>query len=177
MNGMAHTPISREISVVGYSSPIPGTDWLIITELPLTEAFSATRNAIYVLGAEALLLMFIASFALARYLKYRIVEPIQQLRDGADRIGQGDLAHRIDLTGKDEVGKLASAFNTMAAELEKQQDNLQKAIAYEFESRRANELARSNAVILALSKVAILNGKQIEFRTYFGHSWLGIAQT
>jgi hypothetical protein len=29
-------------SVVGYTSHIPGTDWLIITERPLGEAFSAT---------------------------------------------------------------------------------------------------------------------------------------
>lgn len=145
-------------SVVGYTSPVPGTDWLIITELPLTEAFSSTQNAIYVLGAEALLLMSIASFVFARYVRRRIIEPIQQLRDGADRIGQGDLAHRIDLTRKDEVGKLASSFNMMAAELEKQQDNLQKAIAYEYESQRANELARSNAMILALSNLATLLG-------------------
>ena len=44
------------------------------------------------------------------------------------------------LIRKDEIGQLASAFNTMAADLEKQQGNLQKAIAYEYESQRAREL-------------------------------------
>src|SRR5262249_19111890 len=44
--------------VVGYSRSIPTTEWLIITELPLKEAFAATQTAMYVLGAEAFLLMF-----------------------------------------------------------------------------------------------------------------------
>jgi len=127
-------------SVVGYTSHIPGTDWLIITELPLGEVFSATKNTIYLLGAEALLLMLAVSLMTVQYVQLRIVKPMEQLRDGADRIGRGDLQHRIDLPRKDEIGQLASAFNTMAADLEKQQGNLQKAIAYEYESRRAQEL-------------------------------------
>lgn len=127
-------------SVVGYTSIIPGTDWLIITELPLGEAFSATQNAIYVLGAEALLLMLAASLMAVQYVQLHIVKPMEQLRDGTDRIGQGDLHHHINITREDEIGQLASAFNTMAADLEKQQGSLQKAIAYEYESRRAQEL-------------------------------------
>jgi two-component sensor histidine kinase len=65
---------------------------------------------------------------------------MEQLSDGADRIGRGELDHRIDLVRKDEIGRLASAFNTMAADLEKQQEDLQKAIVYEYESRRSREL-------------------------------------
>ena len=44
--------------VMGYSISIPGTDWLVITELPLKEAFATTWMALYVLGAEAFLRCF-----------------------------------------------------------------------------------------------------------------------
>ena len=168
--------------VVGATTPVPGTDWAVITELPLEEAFTASRMAAFFLGAEAIFLMIIVSFTMARFVRLLIVMPMEQLRDGAHRIGQGDLNHRIDLIRKDEIGQLASAFNAMAADLEKQQDNLQKAIAYEHETRRANELARSNAMILALSKVAALleNNLQTDGRVkipaalvpYFGKEYL-----
>jgi two-component system sensor histidine kinase RstB len=65
---------------------------------------------------------------------------MEQLRNGADRIGRGNLKHRITSTGMDEIGRLAAAFNSMAADLEKNQENLQKAIAYEYEAQRAREL-------------------------------------
>jgi len=39
---------------------------------------------------------------------------------------------------------------------EKHQDNLQTVMAYNYEVKRANELARSNTMNLALSKVATL---------------------
>lgn len=127
-------------AVVGASTHIPGTDWLIVTEMSQREAFATSRLAVFVLGAEAFLLMLLVYFTVARYVRLLIVRPMEQLRVGTDRIGQGDLDYRIDTPSINEIGQLASAFNLMAADLEKQQDNLQKAIAYEYESQRAREL-------------------------------------
>jgi len=150
----AYTDFHGE-SVVAATAPVPGTDWIVITELPQSEAFASSRTAIVALGIEAVFLMLAASLTVARYARLRIAKPMEQLRDGTDRIGRGDLNYRIDMIRRDEIGQLATAFNSMAADLEKQQDNLQKAIAYEYETKRANELARSNAMTLALSKVAV----------------------
>lgn len=111
-------------SVVGYTSIIPGTDWLIITELPVREAFSATRNAIYVLGAEAFILMVLVSWVVARYLRLLIMKPMEQLREGANIIGRGDLDHRIGLNRKDEIGQLSTAFDNMAGELQDRETRL-----------------------------------------------------
>jgi two-component sensor histidine kinase/HAMP domain-containing protein len=109
-----------------------------------------------VLNIEAILLQLVTALILARYVRLLIIKPMKQLHDGADRIGQGDLNHRITMVRKDEIGQLASAFNSMAADLEKHQDNLQTVMAYNYEVKRANELARSNTMNLALSKVATL---------------------
>ncbi len=142
--------------VVGATTRIPETDWIVLTELPQSEAFAYSRTAVFVLGTEAFLLLFAVSLIVARFIQPLIAEPMEQLIIGADRIGQGDLNFRINMISKNEIGQVASAFNSMAADLEKHQDNLQAAIAYDYEVKRANELARSNAMNLALSKVATL---------------------
>lgn len=142
--------------VVAATAPVPGTDWIVITELPQSEAFAISRTAVWVLGTEAFLLLFTVSLVVARFVQPLIARPMEQLIIGADRIGQGDLNYRISMISKNEIGQVASAFNSMAADLEKHQDNLQATIAYDYEVKRANELARSNAMNLALSKVATL---------------------
>ena len=107
--------------VAGYTSYIPETDWLVITELPLTEAFAATQTATYVLGTEAFLLMFFVSWVVARFVRSLVVRPIEQLKNGAERIGQGELNYRIGAGLKNEIGQLASAFDTMAGSLQQHQ--------------------------------------------------------
>ena len=112
-------------SVAGYTSIIPGTDWLIVTELPVREAFSATRNAIFVLGAEAFILMFLVSWVVAGYLKSLVIRPIEQLRSGAERIGRGELDYRIGGGLKNEIGQLASAFDAMSSNLQQNRSQME----------------------------------------------------
>jgi len=126
--------------MVAASAIVPGTNWIVITELPNAEAFANSRSAVIVLGIASFILVFTTRLIVARSVRLTIAKPMEQLHDGADRIGQGDLKHRITSTGTDEIGRLAAAFNSMAADLEKNQENLQKAIAYEYEAQRAREL-------------------------------------
>ncbi len=48
---------------------------------------------------------------------YAIGRGVGTLRDGAKRIGGGDLEHRIELKARNELGELAQAFNAMTARL------------------------------------------------------------
>lgn len=48
-----------------------------------------------------------------------ISKPINELRDSAQRIAEGDLSHRARVKGKDEIGRLGRAFNHMADRVEK----------------------------------------------------------
>lgn len=43
-----------------------------------------------------------------------ITRPLRLLRDGAERLGSGDLTHRIAIPSRDEIGDLARAFDRMA---------------------------------------------------------------
>jgi methyl-accepting chemotaxis protein len=49
----------------------------------------------------------------------RITKRLNRLRQSAARISKGDLSHRSSVHGKDEIGQLATTFNTMAERLER----------------------------------------------------------
>ena len=42
------------------------------------------------------------------------MQPIQTLRESADRFGAGEFDHRVELHNDDEIGELAERFNVMA---------------------------------------------------------------
>jgi len=64
----------------------------------LTATFAATAVC-------TVIVLYLASIFVSR--------PIQQLRDQARRIGQGDFSHRLTLRQRDEIGELASELNAM----------------------------------------------------------------
>ncbi|TXH21843.1 MAG: HAMP domain-containing protein [Elusimicrobia bacterium] len=78
------------------------------------QALEAARERVILAAAVALAVgVFIAIL-----LSFLLSRPIRHLRDGAHRIGDGNLDHRIRITSRDELGELAGEFNTMAAKLQ-----------------------------------------------------------
>ena len=59
------------------------------------------------------------SVALAYYISRAIVTGVEKIVDGASQAAEGDLKVRISIQSKDELGKLASAFNHMTEGLGK----------------------------------------------------------
>jgi len=48
----------------------------------------------------------------------RLTRRLERLQAGVERIGEGDLSARVDVTGTDEVARLASSFNTATGRIE-----------------------------------------------------------
>ena len=65
----------------------------------------------------------LGSFALAYMASRRLTDPLRALAAGARRIEVGDLEQRVEENNDDEVGMLASSFNTMADAL-KERDRI-----------------------------------------------------
>lgn len=63
---------------------------------------------------------------LAMLLSRGLHQPLRQLIDGAQRIGNGDLEHRIEIQGHNELGLLGKSFNRMAAHLQQREGQLQR---------------------------------------------------
>lgn len=84
-----------------------------------------TRRELGALALGTLLLGAVAAALVAR----RIAGPVGQLAAGAVAISRGDLSQRIEPARRDEIGRLAVAFNHMAEELTHQRSALEDANA------------------------------------------------
>lgn len=62
------------------------------------------------------------ALVLAVYFARALRRPLAALRDAALALQRGDLAHRIDLPGRDEFALLAGSVNTMAGELSRHRE-------------------------------------------------------
>jgi len=67
---------------------------------------------------RAALVAGLVAIALAFLFSHFITGPVNALKASAQRIRDGDLTQRVRLTSSDELGELASAFNSMASQLD-----------------------------------------------------------
>ncbi|MBU0608182.1 MAG: GAF domain-containing protein, partial [Armatimonadetes bacterium] len=51
------------------------------------------------------------------WIGHTVVRPVVQLRRGVETVAAGDLDQKVGVTGSDEIGELAAAFNRMTGEL------------------------------------------------------------
>ncbi|MBX3064817.1 MAG: HAMP domain-containing histidine kinase [Anaerolineae bacterium] len=63
-------------------------------------------------------LIALAAIMAAFWLARSIIQPLYKLRESANRLSQGNFAHRVTYDGKDEIGEVANAFNEMAHQVE-----------------------------------------------------------
>lgn len=94
-------------------------------------ARTAQRNAI---GSGVLAAVLLIGLLL--YLSRSIAAPVRRVAAATQRLGQGDLAARVEFERGDEVGQLATSFNAMASSLQANQIEL---------DAQQNELEHQNA--------------------------------
>ncbi len=102
----------------------PKTHWAVFVEQPLSEALAAAYATLARAGGLlglGLLLAAVTGVALAR----RMAAPIRQLQAGAENLGAGDLAQRLDIRTGDEIEALAGSFNRMARSLQESYETLE----------------------------------------------------
>jgi signal transduction histidine kinase len=82
----------------------------------MTVFVSSTINRFLVWGAVlAIAIALIITF----FFSQTISSPIRALTSSARKLGKGDFTQRVKVTSKDEMGELATTFNSMAANLER----------------------------------------------------------
>lgn len=101
-------------------------------------------NAPWIVVGLALVLIL-----LAYAIVHRLLKPLDDIRQGADRFGRGDFAQAIPLRRRDELGDLAHRINTMAHDLEGMLDAKRALLlALSHELRSPLTRARLNAELL-----------------------------
>lgn len=78
---------------------------------------------------------------LTYFLSRRILSPVKALTTAARQFGKGDFSKRVDYNGKGEMGELARSFNSMAENLEKNEQlrrNMVADVAHELRTPISN---------------------------------------
>ena len=136
-------------SVLSAYAEVTPPGWLVFAELPADEALCARctvpllRSGVVIL--VALVLAIFAGLLLAR----RMVVPIRALRDGAVRIGSGDLGQRISINTGDELEALGDQFNAMAARLQESYAGLESKVEERTRQLEAANQAKSRFIAAA----------------------------
>ena len=87
--------------------------------LPLTQIEASVARLRHTIVVASLFTALLAGL-LALFIAEQLARPLRGLTHLAERMALGDLGGRIRLSSQDEVGRLADAFNRMAAELQTQ---------------------------------------------------------
>jgi signal transduction histidine kinase len=137
------------------------------------QALEAARHRIVI----AALLAMGFGIVVAVGLSLLFTRPIGLLRDGAHKIGEGNLNFRIRITTRDELGDLAREFNVMAAKLQ-ELDQLKQ----DFVSNVTHELRspltslRGYVELLLREGAGPINEEQREFLIVIKNNSLRLAR-
>jgi signal transduction histidine kinase len=147
----------REVlSVHAHAVPL---GWMVFIELPLEEAYAPIYRSFLRSGAILLAALVLAALA-GLYLARRMVIPIRALRDGAARIGRGDLTQRIVIETGDELQELGTQFNSMTGLLQESYATLERKV-----EERTHELAQSIEELRALGEVSQAVNSTLDLET------------
>src|SRR5678816_3451966 len=113
--------------------------------LAATKALAIRSLIIGGLGALAFALL------LALFWSRRLGSPIAELHRGAIAVSRGDLDHRIEIAGGDELTDLATAFNQMTSTL---QDNQARLAARMKEIVALHDAGRAVSSVIDMESVS-----------------------
>jgi len=145
--------------VLSMHAAIPQLGWLVFIEQPLTELMVPLRTQ--TLRSAVVLLLGLGLSVLASvFLARRMVAPIRRLQEGAARVGQGDLDHRIDIHTGDELEALAVEFNHATSQLQDSQRDLEQKVQV-----RTEALTRSVDEMRALGEIGRVVSSTLDLDT------------
>jgi len=134
--------------VLAVYSPVASLGWLVFVEMPVAEAYVPIYASVMRSGVLMLAAICLAGLT-GTFLARRMVVPIRALRDGAARIGTGDLNQRIAIKTGDELEALGDQFNSMAAQLQDWQATLEGKVEDRTQQLKLANLAKSRFLAAA----------------------------
>lgn len=87
--------------------------------------------------------LFLRFLLLALLFSQVFLKKFHLLFQGVERVGQGELSHRIQIAGTDEFGQLSDHFNGMTANLYRAQNQLREKTRMEEELKIAKQIQES----------------------------------
>jgi signal transduction histidine kinase/ActR/RegA family two-component response regulator len=138
------------------SRRIATTGWIVIAELPLSEAREMSHRALITVPIGLLALLALTAMIFRRLLWNTVLKRLDDLCRGARRLSRGDLGFRHQLPARgDELTQVMEVFNSMADDLEQrqQQQKEQAARLAEAYGRSEEELTERKRAEAALTRL------------------------
>ena len=143
----SHTPTryERGESKRAIAMAVPGTPWMVATELPSRLIVAPARAYLLNMAPLATLIVILGTLA-AWWGSRRLTAPLVGVTKAAQAMATGDLSQRVPAGRDDELGKLASSFNTMAEQVSRSHHHLEAQVA-----QRTKALEGTNAELESFS--------------------------
>jgi two-component system NtrC family sensor kinase len=112
------------------------------------------------LALTAYVIIFILGISLSLVIiLYKIVtHPVKELVSGMERVSAGDLDHPLFVKSRDEIGRLAEAFNTMTTDIKAARQKMQQwtATLEEEVAKKTEEIKKTHENLIQTEKLASL---------------------
>ncbi len=128
------------VEMIAAYAPIPQEQWGTVIQQPTSEAFAPAQKMKLQIFLLMLVSVVLAALIAAMYTR-QIVQPVNSLVSGIERMATGDLRYRIRPLGHDEVSRLAKNINTMASRLHEFQRQLKRGERLETLNKLASVLS------------------------------------
>ena len=129
-----------------------GNGWALTIETPTTIAFGSARSAAIRTLLILIPILLVGAISILFLIIRFVVMPINKLSSVTEKIAAGNLDARAEVTSRDEVGLLASAFNSMTENL--------KASYSELESKVKTRTAELSQKVGELEEKRVIIGQE-----------------
>lgn len=102
--------------VLSTSVAVGVNDWRIFVDMPISEAYDNVYDVQTVLALISFL-FFTVTEGVQLFFDRRVLEPLLDLKAGAQRIESGEMQYRIQVNTDDEIADLTATFNRMVDRL------------------------------------------------------------
>jgi diguanylate cyclase (GGDEF)-like protein len=138
-------------SSIDHNNGNDGESWMVVLTMPEVIALEASKEFTRNFLIYSILLVIILIVASVFFIK-RVTKPITELVLLTEEIGNGNLDKRINISSRDEVGRLGNSFNMMI-------DNINRTMASKAElSEEIEKRKIIEAKLMHLSTVDELTG-------------------
>jgi PAS domain S-box-containing protein len=158
-NNISEYSRAKNNRVIASMHPVTNSMWLVVVELSKEKIIESSNRFLYWLIIAGLILLIIGIFT-AWLMSRNISTPLQNLTIAASAIAAGNYSSPVQVNRRDELGKLARAFNAMASQVKSSQLKLEeKAQKYKLLFEKSPMpmwiISRSTLDILDVNEAAI----------------------
>ena len=127
----------RNESVIAAFMPIGYRDWVVVTQVDESDAYSTINETFYIVVIFGTVFSILGAAAATLGVNH-LLGPINRLAEATKRIASGEYSLHVHTKRRDEVGSLAQALNSMSDQVAIHTEELESTVA-----ERTGEVERS----------------------------------